>query len=86
MTRDATGHVVTQFSDSENENHDVRIEILTVTTLITLLLICQALMISCYNELILCCQTHVHAVEITNVEVIAGGNSEGCEKFDFFEN
>ena len=39
-----------------------------------------------YTGLILCCQTHVHAVENTNVEVIAGGNSEQCEKFDFFEN
>ena len=36
-----------------------------------------------YNGLILCYQTHVHAVENTNVDV---GDSERCEKFDFFEN
>ena len=39
-----------------------------------------------YNGLILCCQTHVHAVKNTNVDVMAGGDSERCEKFDCFEN
>ena len=48
--RDAADDVVMQFSDSKNENHDAQIERPTVTTLIMLLLICQALLISCLQR------------------------------------
>ena len=59
----------------------------SLATLITLLLTCQTSLVPClqWGGVILTSQTHAPAVDYTSVEVMAGGDSESCEKFDCFE-
>ena len=86
VTRDYADDVVTQFSDIEDENHDVQIEIPTDNAYHASADMPGIADLLVTTILILCRKTHVHAVENTDVEVMAGGDSERCEKLYFFEN